>query len=293
MKHFLIYTAVLLLVSCKQEIIVNIEDKPALTVVVSELDKDSFFTFRLSLTQNITDNSPEKHISDAVIEILDKDSNLLESLQHSSGGMYKSALIKPVPASRYLIRIKDSRGEHFADETMPTPIQILSLDTARIQFQGQKDFMQLKLVFPDTATQGNYYGLRLKRTFVRYSGTDSVLSDEWLNIETGDLIITEDPDSRFSLKHRLFSDRFFNGNVQEIKFGASGLFGKPDEKTKSLELHFSSYSQPSFRFLVSVNEHLFYQNDPFSQPSGIRGNVSNAAGGVVAQYTIVKRIAFP
>lgn len=281
------------MISCKEEITVNIDNKPALTVVVSELDKDSLFAFRLSLTQNITDNNPEKTISDAVIEILDKDSNLLETLQHSSGGIYQSALKKPAPAVRYLIRIRDSRGEHYADETMPFPIHILSLDTARIQFQGQQNFLQLKLMFNDTVIQGNYYGLRLKRTFMRYSGSDSVLSEEWLNIETGDLIITEDPDSRFSLKHRLFSDRFFNGKVQEIRFGAGGLFGKTDEKTRTLEMFFSSYSPGSFSYLTSLNEHLFYQNDPFSQPSGIRSNVSNAAGGVVAQYTIVRRIEFP
>lgn len=282
----------MLFISCKKEISINIEDKPASLVVNSELSSDSFISFDLSLTQNITDNNDPPYVNDASVEVLNKDSNIIDVLSFTGNGRYASIWLKPQVASRYIFRIKRGNAEHWADETMPDTLQAKMTDTSRVLFQGKQNFFQFKVKIKDDASESNYYGLKLKRKFEKYSAEDTVYAEEWVNIESIDFILDENPDSRFSKKHLLFNDIYFKGLDQEFRFGCADLFGNPLQKTLKLELYICSYTINAYRYYISVNEHLLYQSDPFSQPTLLKGNVSNAFGAAVGNYTRVFEFDF-
>jgi len=285
--------AMLLILSCKKEISINIDDKPAILVVNAELDADSLMRFNLSLTQNITDNGGVPQVNDAVVEVLSGDSQILSVLDNQGKGLYSSAWLKPKAGTRYLFRITRGSGEYWVDEQMPDSFKADVLDTGRIVFQGKSGFYQFHIRFKDDVLRSNYYGLRLKRIFEKYSGSDTIVTEEWVNIESIDFILTENPESKFSKKHLVFRDTYCNGLNQELRFGAAGLFGRTDQKTLGLVLYTASYSESAYAYYSSVNEHMFFQNDPFSQPTLLRGNVSNAFGAVVGRFTQTYAISFP
>ncbi len=285
MKQAILYGMLLMsLISCKQEIIINIEDKPSVLVVDADLNTDSFISVLLSHTQNITDNSGQKFIDDAVIEVFDKDTGIIDVLMHVSDGVYKSSVNKPQAGKQYLFKVFHNNKSYWVNERMPDSMDCVIQDTARIVFQGKRNFFQLQLRLDDPLTQKNFYGIKVRRYYNQINGTDTQMLVEWARLETVDLILTEDPQTRFSNKHLLFKDAYFNGSRQYLKFGVADLFTTASQQTTALELFVSSYSDNAYNYYSSVNEHLFYQNDPFSQPAIVRGNVSGAYGAIVGQF---------
>jgi hypothetical protein len=272
------------LVSCKQEVIINIEDRPSVLVVDAPLYPDSVFCVNLSRTQNITDNSGKKYVEDAIIEVFDKDTAIVDVLLHSGKGTYKSSGTKPEPGQLYLFKIGYQNRSFWASERMPDTMECVIQDTSRIIFQGKNNFFQFNVRLTDPITQSNFYGISVKRYYNQINGTDTQALVEWSRLETVDLILTEDPQTRFSNKHLVFKDVYFNGSTQYLKFGIADLFSNPAQVTTALELSVASYTENAFNYYSSVNEHLFYQNDPFSQPAVIRGNVNGAYGCIVASY---------
>lgn len=274
-----------MLISCKREININIPDKASILVVDAALYNDSLLTVNLSRTQNITDNSKKKYVDNALIEVFNKDSIILDVLSHTSNGVYLSSSIKAKSKELYIFKINYQGNIYWSSDRIPDTLKCIIQDTSRIIFTGKPNFFQFNIKIDDLAAQKNFYGIKVKRYYKEYVGNDTLYLQDWSTIQSVDLILTEDPQTKFSNKHLLFKDAFFNGVQQFIKFGISDLFSKKNQKTTSLELYVSSYSESAFNYYNSVNEHLFYQNDPFSQPTLIKGNIQGAFGGIVAEYT--------
>lgn len=285
MKSLLKHSAFcLLFLACKQEVLINIEDKPSVLVVDADLNTDSFFSVNLSRTQNITDNAGKQFLEDAVIEVFDKDTVMVDVLSNVSKGTYQSSAYKPQAGHQYLFKILHNSKIYWVNELIPDSMQSTIQDTGRIVFQGKNNFFQFQLQLDDPMSKKNFYGIKIKRYYNQINGTDTQLLVEWSRIETVDLILTEDPQTRFSNKHLVFKDNYFNGSKQYLKFGVSDLFTQASQQTTALELFVSSYSENAYNYYSSVNEHLFYQNDPFSQPAIVRGNVNGAYGAIVGQF---------
>jgi hypothetical protein len=264
---------------------VDIVSRPPSLVVFSELQPDSVFRINLSLTQNITDNNPTTYVNNAIVEVLNSDTQLLDQLIYTQNGDYSTAL-KPQNNAHYLFRIKLDNKVYWANETIPETLKCTFIDTAKVIFQGKQNFFQFRISIKDSAGSiPNYYGLRLQREYMKVNGTDTVYGREWISIETPEFIMTENPESKFSKKHLLFHDKYFNGLNQELRFGSAELFDIPGSITVALHLHVSEYSENAYRYYTSINEHLLYQNDPFSQPTELKGNVFGAFGAIVGQST--------
>lgn len=291
MRKYLIYTACVLIISCKKEIAVNIVERPASLVVNADLNADSLIEIDLSLTQNIIDNNPEKKVNDAVIEVFRKDSSILDVLSAQGFGKYKSSVLKPKAGNEYLLRIFHQNKVYWVDEIMPDTFDVNIIDTSRGVFQGKSSFFQYRLDIKNDFFKDNFFSFRIKRISQKVKGTDTVMVEEWCDIETVDFILTENPDSRFSKKQLLFTDQYFRGIRQELKFGCS-IADLNNQKTLKLILYVSSHSKNGYNYFTSVNEHLFYQNDPFSQPTLLKGNISNAYGAAVGQITKLYEIDF-
>jgi len=284
LRKILIYTACVLLFSCKKEISVNIEDRPASLVVKADLFCDSLIEIDLSLTQNIVDNNSEKKVNDAVIEVYSKDSIILDVLNAQGFGRYQSSVVRPRAGNEYLFRIYHQNKVYWVDEIMPDTFDANITDTSRVVFQGKSSFFQYRLDIENDVFNDNFFSFRIKKISQKVKVQDTILLEEWCDIETVDFILTENPETRFSKKQLLFTDRYFRGLRQEFKLGTS-IANVANQKTLKLVLYISSHSKSGYNYYTSLNEHLFYQNDPFSQPTLLKGNVPNAYGAAVGQIT--------
>jgi hypothetical protein len=281
----------LLIFACKREVQIDIEDKPSQLVVNAVLDVDSLMLFNLSQTQNITNNKPVSFIENGSVEVLDEDTVQLAFLLHTNKGNY-SSIIRPVAGKQYYFRITTPGRTYWVSERMPDSARCMVYDTSRIIFQGRENFFQIRVRLQDDFFKSNYYGIRVKRIFKAFNGTDTIMSEEWVSLESIDFVLTENPKSKFSKKNLLFTDEYFNGQTRILTIGGNNLFSNPSQKTLRLEVYTTAYSRNGYNYYTSVNEHLFYQNDPFSQPTLLQGNIPGAFGAAIGSISRKEIISF-
>ena len=295
MRKLCFYIALFGVLSCKKEIKIVVADKPARLVVNAVVDPDSLLYFNLSTTQNITNNSPQQYVSNGLIEVFNQDTTvLLAILNHTTNGDYRSLFFKPDPLKTYFFKITALNRIYWVSDSLPDTVKCEVLDTSRLPFfQGKENFFQVKMSLNDNNTLiPNYYGFRIKRFFETYQGADTLFSEEWVPLESIDYVLTENPKTKFSKKNLIFSDENFSSSNMSLRFGAAGLFASGNQKTTKLMIYTSAYSRNAYNYFTSVNEHLFYQNDPFSQPTVLVGNIPGAFGAAVGACTKVNVIHF-
>lgn len=290
MRKVLYYTVLLFFVgACQKEINFDLSDHQTKLVVNGQLFNDSFISIDLGLSNQITQTVFQPYL-DGVIEVYDKDTNSLFTLINNGNGRYSSNVNKAQANTIYLFKIKTNEREYWIKEVMPDTVFCKIKDTARFFYQGNEAYFQLSLQLNDQSILKHYYELKIKRFYKEWNGQDSIKKEEWVDLNTQEFVLTESPISRYSKKQLLFSDRYFNGQKVGLKLGIFGLFNSPRQKTTHLQVFISSLSLNAFNYFTTINEHLFFQNDPFTQPSQIAGNVPNAYGAISGRYLLLQTI---
>lgn len=277
-------------ISCKKNIPFDIEKKTNQLIVDGKLVNDSLFKVQLSLTQSITDNSILPIVDNASIEVFDIDTNIVAVLSHQSNGIYQSLLEKVKPNTFYLFKISFQNLVFWGKEFTADSLKIELKDTFRGVFQGKTNVFQIKFKLKDNSLLSNFYGLKVKKIHLTNNGT--IKTEEWCEMETIDFILTENLKSRYSKKNLLFTDQFFNNQEAWLNIGLPDLFSNPDKKLTQLIIYSSSLSENTYQYYSSINEHVFYQNDPFSQPPLIYSNIDKSFGSIVSEFVQTDTIYF-
>lgn len=296
MKKLQYIIFILIFISCRKVIVLDLPVQKQTLVLNSNLTLDSFISINLALTQGITENAPNYSINNAFISLYDKDSNFIENLQNGGNGLYFSNTLKGIPNKLYIAKIINQNTTYYTSDSIPNKSVAFIIDTARIIFQGKANYFNIDYKITDNQKQTNFYGLKLKRKYIQYftinNILDSIAKEEWINIDTRDFILTENEISQFSKKHILFNDRFFSQATRTIKFGNANILSSINQKTMALIINLEQYSPQAFNYYQTLNEHLFYQNDPFSQPSTVKGNMPNGYGAFVGKSIKADTIKF-
>jgi len=288
----LYYSVILFFIgACQKEINFDLSDHQAKLVVNGHLYNDSLISIDLSISGQITQSVVQPYVN-GVVELFDKDTNQLLTLNNDGNGRYFSSIYKTQANTIYFIKIKTNERIYWIREETPDTVFSEIKDSSRFFFQGNEAYFQLKLELNDKSILKNFYEIKVKRFYKEWNGIDSIKKEEWVDINTQEFVLTESPTSRYSKKQLLFSDRFFNGQKINLNLGMFGLFNTPQQRTTHLQVYVSSLSLNAFYYYTSINEHLFFQNDPFTQPSQIIGNVPDAYGAITGRYLSVETIVF-
>ena len=286
------YSVILFFIgACQKEINFDLSDHQAKLVVNGHLYNDSLISIDLSISGQITQSVVQPYVN-GVVELFDKDTNQLLTLNNDGNGRYFSSIYKTQANTIYFIKIKTNERIYWIREETPDTVFSEIKDSSRFFFQGNEAYFQLKLELNDKSILKNFYEIKVKRFYKEWNGIDSIKKEEWVDINTQEFVLTESPTSRYSKKQLLFSDRFFNGQKINLNLGMFGLFNTPQQRTTHLQVYVSSLSLNAFYYYTSINEHLFFQNDPFTQPSQIIGNVPDAYGAITGRYLSVETIVF-
>ena len=286
------YSVILFFIgACQKEINFDLSDHQAKLVVNGHLYNDSFILIDLSISGQLTQSVVQPYVN-GVVELYDKDTNQLLTLINNGNGRYFSNNYKAQPNTIYLIKIKTNERNYWIREETPDTVFSEIKDSSRFFFQANEAYFQLKLQLNDKSILKNFYEIKVKRFYKEWNGIDSITKEEWVDINTQEFVLTESPTSKYSKKQLLFSDRFFNGQKANLNLGMFGLFNTPKQRTTHLQVYVSSLSLNAFNYYTSINEHLFFQNDPFTQPSQIIGNVPDAYGAITGRYLRVETIGF-
>lgn len=283
--------------SCRKEIEFTIPKVDKVLVVNSNLCVDSLISVKLSYTQAINDNSKNITENNAVVQFFSKDSILLEQINPSSNGFYQTVLLKAQASTTYLLKITTPKQVYWMQDSCPLKCiaSVVKIDST--VFQGNQNFYRIKFQIKDLQSFTNYYGLKLKHVYESYRNKgggliDTLMNEEWIDVETIDPILIQDENNKFSKKHLLFSDMYFNKSTINFYFGTSAIVNTSTRKTKKLSIELEQYSFDAYQYYATLYEHLFYQNDPFSQPTLVKGNISNAFGSFTGKNIIRTTLLF-
>jgi len=288
LKQFRYILFVVVFLSCRKEIEFKLPPGTQSLVVNSNLCSDSLITFKLTYTQAINDNSALITENNATIELFDKDSLLLEKITTSQNGFYQTINTKAKASNCYLLKISTPQSIFWMKDSCPGKCIASILKVDSTIFQGKANFYRIKFQIKDLQTCANYYGLKLKHTYESYirgvgSKQDTLLIDEWVDVETNDPILTQYDNNKYTKKHLLFDDAFFNKGIIDFSFGTSAINNSSTRKTKQLSIDLEQFSPDGYQFYTTLFEHMFYQNDPFSQPTLVKGNINGAYGSFIGK----------
>lgn len=282
---------------CRQNTDIILPKEEPILVVNSVLCNDSLIAMRLSYTQGITDNTPIAYESSATVAIYDKDTLLKGILTNLGNGWYKGAIIG-VPSVKYIAKISINTKTYWTSDSIPPVPDINVTDTSRIFFQGKPGFFSIETALSDKQITANYYGMKMHYFYEMYTldgngqPLDTTQRNEWIDVETIDPILNESDFSKFSKKHLLWSDKYFNSTTAILKVGSSVVLRNSRQKPRHLVVYTEHYTAAAFQYLATLNEHIFYQNDPFSQPTIVSGNIPNAFGSFAGRSIKVDTIHF-
>ena len=154
----------LLMTSCKKDIEIDYHQVDPLYVVEATVSEDGMQA-RISLTNNMDNNSSKSDISEALVVITGSDGSS-QTLSHKGNGIYKSSATG-TPDVEYTITI-DVDGRHFTStSTMQKAPKVNDFYFIRKKIVSE-NFQMAKLLIQDIPNEDNYYFSHLYRNGTGY-----------------------------------------------------------------------------------------------------------------------------
>ena len=151
--------------SCEKEIDIDYHHVEPIYVVEASVS-NSGMQARISMTNDMADNTTTSDISGAVVTITDSD-GISETLSYVGNGIYKS-IISGIPGVEYRIDVEID-GHHFSStSTMQEMPEINEFHFIWQKVMNQKLLMG-ELLFQDIPNQDNWYFIHLYRNETGYS----------------------------------------------------------------------------------------------------------------------------
>lgn len=189
--------------------------------------------------------------------------------------------------NKYFLVLKNNNSQvAIAKEELTSSVLNYTIDTQTVIFRGKEDFLQIKLTISDEVNLENYYGFQLLRSYWKYANNDSTFEEEIQELETIDYWFLRNENSQFTKKELLLRDIGFEDKVAILRFGAFSLYANSSkQKTIALKLICSKMSSNLYQYRQTINEHLFYQTDPFAQSTTVYTNWDNTRGIFASKYS--------
>jgi len=245
------------------------------------------------------------HAADITDKILDEDAASIEIYKNNISlgtmtamgkGIYNLVANKFSPRDSYWIKSKDMVNVFSVRGTIPSKIQIASVDTITNIVAGIGPAFNFELKFTDSAADNNTYRLWVKRHYFEYvynkdgQKIDSLFKTESLSIFGSDLSFLQNNFNNYTSKEILFTDATFNGTLKKLKFYTTQyLYLNSLGRTTKLEIILENMDVNMFNYYNTRNAHLWQQQSISQLPGFILGNIPGGYG-LVGGFTISKRI---
>lgn len=277
----------LVLVSCEEEIYIDIKSVEKHVVVNSIFSPTEEFSLSLSFTRNVLDPLDTKEfIDNAEVSVYDESDSYLFSLDHVEQGKYVKSGLFPLAGKIYKLKIKvDGHPIITAESLIPLQATVENLQTRSVEIDGNAA-LQVDFDIVDSDESNNYYIWEV----ISANEVEGVPEN---NPSTLDIITLQDVNSYQSGGTRwsklFLSDELFAGNSISNSFiSISNSPEGPVETTPTDEqksfLKLITASQDMYLYYLSV-ERYRKQNDintstgvPIEIHSNIEGGLGIFAG---------------
>lgn len=269
------------IMSCETVVDIDIPlEKPKL-VVNSVFSPDSVWQVQISRSRHILNDLPFPKVEDAQVRVYDSNDDLVATLVHKGGGVYRDDT-SPSSGSSYTLKVETATESNtFAISQIPVVVPITSveveLDTSGFQFNYQE--VEMTVNFSDPQTEKNYYLLKVLQEgyYIDYRTKDTVNFRSEISFTPVDPAYENDYDSRTGM---LFNDNLFNGKDYGFLVKINPFFLKPDNEfgATRVDVILFSVSEEYYQYFTTKNLQDYTSGDPFAQPVQVFTNVENGLG---------------
>lgn len=278
-----------IVLSCKKEINIDIDQKEDLYVMNSIITNDSVMVVQLSKSISILSNNNEYPIIDnATVKAYDL--NGQEFLfTHSSNGIYTSTQVCSANNSYTLKAQINSDLTLTANTTIPELVSLDEVDTSLVEnLEYGYETNAFILKFKDKAGQ-DFYSVKILKESMNYiydsayyNIIDSVPYLEPLNIWVLEPSLTKDNQINFNQYTTFFDDQAFDGQNAKIIISSNenSMFND-----KTYHIYFSHLSRDTYLYFKGLSNQNKTQGDPFAVPALMYDNIENGVGIFGGQAT--------
>ncbi len=294
----LITWSLLIVSACEKVIEIEIEEVTPMIVMNAAFTPDSLVSVHLSRTRHILDDSPIQAITIATVEIYEG-GLLKETLSYGAEQDYRSRALRPSHGVEYTVKASaESFNDVEASCLIPSPVAIISVDTATVTGDWDERWVTFYLKFRDDPGEDNYYRLRLfeRSAWIEYQLEevyDTLYTDpEKDTVVMGWTIDTVEVRYPFFAPYYfdseeliieewlwddgvIFSDAFIKG--EEYSFQGQMFPVYRGQDTATIYFHFESLSEDYFNYLNTKEKH-YHARDYFSVPVTIHNNIADGLG---------------
>lgn len=262
--------------SCEKEIDVDLPPYTPSLVVMSRIQPDSVFSVFLSNSVSILDGDEPEEVTDATVEILNADGQVIATLEDEEDiGFYRGGeLDKPRIGATYHLRIAaEDYPSVSASAICPEPVPILEVirtDILGVDGAGRPT-RELTMTFQDDPAERNYYQLALYEadTAFLFGDTSVFLTRIFFELANGNLTNRNSYEDGW-----MFTDDFFNGNEHTLRMEAEeSVLG---DSTANLYVFLATVSEDYYRYRLSAAR--LDEINPFSEPAQLHNNIEGGVG---------------
>lgn len=254
-------TTLLSTFSCKKYLDMEIIDKGRKPVVNALFIADSIPQVSVFQSTHILDQNNSKLINNAEV-ILTTNEQSANILSYSSFSQkYSNPAILVNEGDKIKLNVSTSIGSAQGETTIPSKIQIISLDTfPHIDNNGHQQGIEIKLSFKDPSATKDYYILYTQMgeyiSSAGYDGNDPAINE---------------------MNNRLFIDDLtFNGkqkNVSLVFYNNYDLYS-----SNMFYIYLMHVDENYYKYAYSVYKQQAGDNSPFSEPVIVYNNIKNGYG---------------
>ena len=201
-------------------------------------------------------------ISGARVTITD-DAGMRDTLRERMPGVYTSSSDWiGVPGRIYTLNVDAEGKTYHADSRMPAKVTIDSMYTVQVHTLGEKNGVDLYVVFSDPPSMGNYY-----RIDVYYHNNIFL-------------------DTLTTRRYRLYNDRLTDGTKTSFRVGV----GRRAKIGDTITVDLLSIDKPTYEYFRMVNDALATSRSPTAlSPANPNSNIDAGALGYFTAYTIDRK----
>lgn len=280
----ILITGLAMNMGCEKEIPFDAEVKERKIVVNSLFQPDSIWAVKVGYSLSVIDQGYPGLLDGATVEVFDEGGTRIDSLEMGIDQVYRSPSgLRPQAGARYTIRASKAGFETVSSSNYcPSPVSIISWDTAKVSSPDGYDEMEITVTIADPSTEENYYGLVVTASAVEVYGTDTSYYSFNVQMYSNDPIVEQGvetvPGERPFFNELLFVDKHFSGQTYTMKFSVDYFVFAEIWADYAVSLKLYSCTEEFFRYLISYNAYQNTYGNPFAQPVQVFSNVEGGFG---------------
>lgn len=273
-------------------------------VLNSIIYPDSTVKISLSKSRFVLDDQYYniQFVNDATLNLYE-DGIFVEELDFIVDGLYTSTSLSKIGSTYKIEAIHPNFETISAETTIPTPVEIISIDTVTFYDSWGGQTMQFTLKFKDPKGIKNYYKISGRSTVTEtWDGIPTTYTD-YFWISSDDPVLNPDSGNDIfgfgNSSIEYFTDELISGKEYELKFYAYLYW------MSNLEIEYEGYSFKANvdiilhslteeNYLYHRSKELQYrlEDNPFAEAVSIYNNIENGIGIFAGESYSMKRFKF-